>query len=150
EVIATWRLKPGVNEADCVTACFSALERLAAAGPGYEREFGFRADFRAALHCGSVAVGELGHLKKEIALIGDAMNTAAHILDACRAAEVRVLASAALIARIGALPAGVAKRALGPLPLRGKEHLVEIVALEPARPGVERTAPAPARYIDPA
>jgi len=150
EVIATWRLKPGVNEADCVRACFAALERLAAAGPAYEREFGFRADFRAALHCGSVAVGELGHLKKEIALIGDAMNTAARILDACRAAEVRVLASAALIGRIGALPTGVVKRALGPLPLRGKEHLVEIVALEPARPGAERTTPAPARYIDPA
>src|SRR6202011_230807 len=98
----------------------------AAAGPGYEREYGMRADFRASLHCGAVAVGELGYLKKEIALIGDAMNTAARILEACRAVDCRVLASATLMARIGALPPGVARRALGPLPMRGKEHLLDI------------------------
>ena len=52
-------------------ACFAALYRLAARGPANERDFGWRADFRAGLHCGSVVVGELGYLKKEIALIGD-------------------------------------------------------------------------------
>ena len=41
------------------------------------REFGVAADFRAGLHCGRVAVGEVGSLKKEIALIGDiTMSTA--------------------------------------------------------------------------
>jgi hypothetical protein len=44
---------------------------IADAGGAYERDFGCRADFRAGLHCCSVVVGELGHLKKEIALIGD-------------------------------------------------------------------------------
>jgi adenylate cyclase len=34
EVIATWRLAPGVNEARCVCACFAALDRLNAQGPG--------------------------------------------------------------------------------------------------------------------
>ena len=76
-------------------ACFAALDRLAARGPGYERDFGCRADFRAGLHCGSVVIGELGYLKKEIALIGDSMNTAARIQEACRATGCRVLASAA-------------------------------------------------------
>jgi len=130
EVIATWRLAPGKNEPACVRACFAALDRLRAQGPDYEREFGRPADFRAALHCGPVAVGELGTLKKEIALIGDAMNAAARILEACRAEGNRVLASAALIDRLAALPLGVTQRRLGELAMRGKQRALELYVLE--------------------
>jgi len=132
EVIATWKLAPGANEPACVRACFAALDRLREQGPAYERAFGQRADFRAALHCGPVAVGELGTLKKEIALIGDAMNAAARIHEACRAADERVLASAAFIDRLGNLPARVARRRLGELPMRGKARPLELYVLESA------------------
>jgi class 3 adenylate cyclase len=86
---------------------FPLSTSLAEGGPAYERDFGFRADFRAGLHCGPVLVGELGFVKKEIALIGDTMNTTQRIQDACREANCRVLVSAALLDRIVALPAGV-------------------------------------------
>jgi hypothetical protein len=43
-----------------------------------------------------------------------------------------VLASAALIARIAALPPGIVKRSLGPIRLRGKETELELYALEAA------------------
>jgi adenylate cyclase len=142
EIIATWRLEAGPNEAACVEACFAALDRLAADAPAYEREFGLRADFRAALHCGAVAVGELGFVKKEIALIGDAMNTTARLLEACRDADCGVLASAALLERIAALPAGVTRRGLGPSPLRGKERALEIFALEARGHGDASAPPA--------
>ena len=59
EIIATWTMEAGLNEAACVRACFAALDGLAASGPAYERDFGCRADFRAGLHCGSVVIGEL-------------------------------------------------------------------------------------------
>src|SRR5271165_6223783 len=130
EIIATWTLAAGLNEAACVRACFAALDRLAARGLDYERDFGCRADFRAGLHCGSVVIGELGYLKKEIALIGDSMNTAARIQEARRDTGCRVLASAALIERIGVLPVGVTGRSLGPLPMRGKEQPIALYALE--------------------
>ena len=130
EVIAAWKLAPGPNEPACVSACFAALDRLRAQGPAYEREFGQQADFRAALHCGPVAVGELGSLKKEIALIGDTMNTAARIQEACRSTNNRVLASAALLDRLAALPPGVTRRPLGELAMRGKERPLELFVLE--------------------
>ena len=130
EVIATWPMAPGANDAGCMRACFAGFERLAANSADYEREFGLRADFRAGLHCGPVVVGELGYLKKEIALIGDAMNTAARILEACRETGCAVLASATLLERLSALPPSVTARALGPLPMRGKERAVELYALE--------------------
>ena len=156
QVIATWRLKPGLNRAGCVSACFAALERLVANGPAYDRDFGARADFRAALHCGPVAVGELGYLKKEIALIGDAMNTTARIEQVCRDVGCRVLASAALLERLATLPAGVTRRSLGPLPMRGKERALEVYALEVAESPYPAPSPASAndarlgRQIDPA
>ena len=130
EIIATWTLAAGLNEGACVRACFAALDRLAERGPAYERDFGCCADFRAGLHCGSVVIGELGYLKKEIALIGNSMNTAARIQEACRAPGCRVLASAVLIERIGAFPVGVTGRSLGPLPMRGKEQSIVLYALE--------------------
>ena len=72
EIIATWTLAAGLDEAACVRACFAALDRLAERGPAYERDFGCRADFRAGLHCGSVVIGRaLAILRSEIALIGD-------------------------------------------------------------------------------
>src|SRR5271165_6767262 len=130
EVIATWRLAPGINEAGCVSACFAALDRLRAQAPAYDRDFGLRADFRAGLHCGPVAVGELGYLKEEIALIGDTMNVAARIVEACRAADNGVLASAVLLERLATLPPGVTQRRLGELEMRGKERPLELYVLK--------------------
>ena len=135
EVIATWRLAPGVNEAGCVRACFGAFDRIGAQSSDYERDFGLVPDFRAGLHCGQVAVGELGYLKKEIALIGDTMNVAARIVEACRETDHRVLISAALLDRLDTLPPGVSRQRLGELPIRGKERPMELYVLEAVAEG---------------
>jgi adenylate cyclase len=140
-VIATWRLAPGANPPACVSAACAALDRIAAQGPAYEREFGLVPDFRASLHCGPVAVGELWSLRREIALIGDTMNTAARILEACRLTGNRVLASATLIERLAALPPGVTRRSLGEFPVRGKERPLELDVLQ-TEAALERTGPA--------
>ncbi|MGA2125519.1 MAG: adenylate/guanylate cyclase domain-containing protein [Xanthobacteraceae bacterium] len=129
EVIATWPLARGLKDARCLRACFGAIERLADLGPSYQREFGQRVDFRAGLHCGPVVVGEMGTVKKEIALIGDTMNTAARIVDACRDSGEPVIASAALLRQM-ALPPGIAARALEPIRLRGKRSPAELFALQ--------------------
>ena len=119
-------------------ACAPASARstgLARKASDYERDFGLVPDFRAGLHCGPVAVGELGYLKKEIALIGDTMNIAARIVEACRETDHRVLASAALLDRLAALPPGVSRQRLGELPIRGKERPMELCVLEAVADG---------------
>jgi adenylate cyclase len=130
EIIVTWPLAAGARDGRCVRACFDALARLDAFAGGYRRDFGRRADFRAALHCGPVVIGELGVVKMEIALLGDTMNTTARIQQACRDTGHRILASAALVDRLATLPPGVAKRSIGPLRLRGKESEIELYALD--------------------
>jgi adenylate cyclase len=129
EVIASWKLAAGIKDARCIRACFDAMDRLAASDAAFLTDFGRRPRFRAALHCGPVVVGELGSTKLEIALIGDTMNTAARIEQACRDTGHDVLASAALIERLPALPPGIAKRSLGPVKLRGKSAELELFAL---------------------
>ena len=130
ELIATWPLAAGLKDARCLRACFGAIERLAQRAPSYEREFGLSVDLRAALHCGPVVVGEMGTIKREIALIGDTMNTTARMMDACRDSGERVIASAALLHQLTMPPA--APRPLGLIPLRGKKSPVELFALEAA------------------
>jgi adenylate cyclase len=132
EIIVSWPLAVGLRNAHCVRACFDARARLDALADLYRRDFGCRADFRAALHCGPVVIGELGIVRMEIALLGDTMNTTARILQACRDAGHRVLASAVLVDRLSALPADVAKCAIGQLRLRGKEQEIELYALATA------------------
>jgi class 3 adenylate cyclase len=60
-----------------------------------------------------VVIGELGTVKMEIAFLGDTMNTAARLQEACRDTGQRVLASAALVNRLAAFPPGIAKRSIG-------------------------------------
>jgi adenylate cyclase len=58
------------------------------------------------------------------------MNTAQRIQEACRDTNNRVLASAALLDRLDALPPGVTGRRLGELAMRGKERSLELYVLE--------------------
>src|SRR6476619_2646328 len=55
----------------------SALEQLDERAKAYIRDFGLRVNFRAALLCVPVAIGELGTIKMVITLLGDTKNTAA-------------------------------------------------------------------------
>jgi adenylate cyclase len=132
ELIVTWPLAVGLKQARCLRACFGAIRRLAELGPTYESEFGLSVNLRAALHCGPLVVGEMGTIKKEIALIGDTMNTTARIVDACREHGELVIASASLLRQLTTIPSGVDARPLGPIQMRGKGTPVELFALNGA------------------
>ena len=82
EVIATWRLAPGASPAYPSAPVLRRVRPARRATPPIERDFGLGAGLSRRHSRGAVAVGELGERKKEIALIGDAMNTAARILEA--------------------------------------------------------------------
>jgi adenylate cyclase len=129
EIIVTWPLAVGIRDGHSVRACFDALAKLNAFADTYIRDFGRRANFRAALHCGPVVIGELGIVKMEIAFLGDTMNTAARMQQACRDTGHRVLASAALVDRLPVLPPGVTKCPIGQLRLRGKQNEIRLYAL---------------------
>ena len=137
ELIATWKLKKGASDNRCVAACFAAIDKLARSAPDYRREFGTAIAVRAGLHCGPVVTGEMGSVKREIVFLGDTVNTAARIQDLCRETGDRVIASAELIDRLE-LPAGITKRSLGDLRLRGKGSDLALYALTRTPPRADR------------
>jgi adenylate cyclase len=136
EVIVTWTPESGLRGAACI-ACALAIEaKLAALADRYREKFGVVPRFRAALHLGSVVSGELGSVKREIAYLGEAMNTTARLIDVCRAERRSTVASDALVRRVE-LPPTVAAASLGPLTLRGMQEELLVFALHqmPAVPG---------------
>jgi adenylate cyclase len=129
EVIATWKLADVVHDGRCITACIAAQEMLDQRAAEYEREFGARVNFRAGLHCGAVVTGEMGTVKKEIAFLGDTVNTGARIQEACRLTGHRLMASADLVDLIK-LPPDVRTISLGQINLRGRDASIALYAIE--------------------
>jgi class 3 adenylate cyclase len=130
-VIVTWPHARGVANANCLR-CLQRLDAQIARSCGaYEAEFGTVPGYRAGLHAGQVVAGELGDFKQEIGFLGDAINTAARIEEACRALGRRVLISAPLAAELDAvLPSGITLEPVGPVELRGKSGDLSLCAVE--------------------
>jgi adenylate cyclase len=132
-VIATWPARRPDAAASaalgCALGCVDAVERRA---PAWQRELGAAASLRAAVHMGPVIAAEIGSEKREIAFIGDAMNTLARIEQEGKARGRAVVASGAVLAAATLPPASRAER-VGAFTPRGKHDSIELYALEPAR-----------------
>ncbi len=128
EVIVAWPPERGLPEGRVIACAFAIAARVAARAPAYRTRYGVAPRFRMGLHMGEVVVGELGSDKREIAYLGDAVNTAARLVDACRELGHDCIASAPLLGRTR-LPNGIHAEPLGAVPLRGKEAEVLLFAL---------------------
>jgi adenylate cyclase len=129
EIIATWTMKRGLQQAACLNCVFAIEDALAARRAHYLREFGAQPQLRGALHAGALIIGEMGDWKREIVMLGDTMNTTARIEDVCRAQHCDYIVSAAVLDRIAALPPGVRAESLGPIELPGKKDSIALFAL---------------------
>ncbi len=106
EIIATW-IAPEDNavRADwaegALQAVFAAQDRLTAQAELYRRQFGLVPEFRAVLHAGPVVVGEMGEIKREIALLGDTINTTAKLEQLAKTLPYNIVLSQAALNALG-------------------------------------------------
>jgi class 3 adenylate cyclase len=124
----SWPVSSGLKDsraALCVFAVARAIQRRAG---WYRDRFGVVPSFRAALHVGFVAAGEIGQQRREIAYVGDTLNTASRLLDAARDAGRAVVISQALLDRLS-LPEGLLVEPLPPAEAAGKREKVRLAAL---------------------
>lgn len=128
EAILTWRAEDALAQARCILCAFAVGRRITSKTQEYEERFGVVPEYRAALHIGIVVAGEMGDLKREIAFVGDTLNTAARLLSAAGEVGRDILASAALLDRLS-LPMGLTQEPLDPIVLRGKERALQAAAL---------------------
>ena len=127
ELIVVWKMKRGMENANCVRTFFEMRKELNARQAIYEKEYGFRPRLFAALHYGEVIKGEVGHLKSEITYHGDPMNTTSRILGRCKS-EKELLLSATLLEKLS-LPIIYDQKKLGQVQLKGKLSQLELCSI---------------------
>ena len=127
--LITWPLRRGLREARCVACMFAILDALESEAPAWVREYGQVPRLRMALHCGSVVTADVGVDRHKIAYFGDTVNATARLEALCRTLDAPLLASRDVIARLPALPPGIALSDLGPQTVRGRGQPLRVVAL---------------------
>lgn len=128
EAILSWPVALGLSESRAALCVFAVAQGIARRADWYRQRFGVVPSFRAALHIGTVAAGEIGQQRREIAYVGDTLNTAARLLDAARAAGRDIVASQAVLDRLS-LPQGLIVETLPPAEAAGKRERVPLAAL---------------------
>jgi len=101
----------------------------------YVQTYGLVPKFKAGLHLGTAAVGEVGSIKRDIVFSGDVLNTTSRIEETCRQFAARILASGALLDQIPDLDE-FDLQSIGSITLKGKQQKIILFAVE--RNGVER------------
>jgi adenylate cyclase len=131
EIVLTWRMKAGLEEASCIRAFFLIEDQMRTNRDVFLARYGVAPEFKAGVHSGEVITAQIGELKSEIVYNGDVLNTAARIQAMCGELGKRLLVSAGLIDRLS-LGSEYEVERLGPTQLRGKGEPVELCAVEPA------------------
>jgi adenylate cyclase len=82
EIVVTWPLRRS-NFQKSVNTVILARRTLQHASDYFRRRYDIIPEFKVGMHLGEVTIGEIGLMKKDIAISGDAMNIAARIRTAC-------------------------------------------------------------------
>ena len=129
EVIITWKIKEGLKDLHCIHLFFDALDRVKQNRDLFEKRYGAVPEFKAGVHCGKVVSGEMGDTKKEIAFLGDVINTTARIENECNPHQRPLLISGDLLQRIS-LGKEYQYEKIGDFNLRGKMEGIELYAID--------------------
>lgn len=125
--IVVWWPESKTNAQRAVSSLLSARKELHKKLNRFKRKYGLFPEYKAGIHTGLVTVGQVGIIKKDLVMSGDAINTAARIRSACTDMNQKFLISKEVMDLLDmkewqALP-------LGAIELKGKNQGVELFAL---------------------
>lgn len=127
EVVVSWKVKDARSNRRCIKALMDCKKILLRNKSYFKRVYGTIPEFRVGIHAGEVTVGEIGVVKKDLAMSGDIMNTAARLRSASSELAYHYIASREFIASCN-IGDGLAVP-LGELELKGKDAAVEAFGL---------------------
>lgn len=127
EVVVSWLFEKK-NMRKCMEALIEARKNLQKKGEHFRRRFGFIPEFRVGIHVGDVTVGEIGVIKKDIAMSGDTMNTTARIRSACSELNQKYIVSKDFKENVDLKEWQT--ESLGIVELKGKNHGIELFSLK--------------------
>lgn len=127
EVVVTWPYKRS-NIYKSTNTVILARRMLQHASDYFRRRYGIIPEFRAGLHTGDVTIGEIGVIKKDIAISGEAMNIAARIRTSCGELNQKFIVSEDYF-ESNVLKSWQAEN-LGEVSLKGVEQPLQLYALK--------------------
>ena len=96
----------------------------------FKDRYGTVPKFKAGLHYGTMMIGELGSAKKEIALIGDSINTTSRILGIGKKLNHELVLSEILGKQFSNTKKAIVLENLGEQAIRGKEEKLVLYSIE--------------------
>lgn len=127
EIVVSWYFNEK-NTRKCMASLIEARRNLQRRGEHFRRRYGVSPEFRVGIHAGEVTVGEIGVIKKDLAMSGDTMNTTARIRTACSELNQKFIVSKAFIDHIDLEE--WQSESLGLVELKGKNSSIELFALK--------------------
>ncbi|MEJ7610994.1 MAG: adenylate/guanylate cyclase domain-containing protein [Ferruginibacter sp.] len=127
EIVVSWKYNK-TNMKDCVGAVLSARKNIQKNSSRFRRLYGIVPEFHTGIHTGDVTVGEIGIIKKDLAMSGDTMNTAARIRSACNELNQKFIVSKEFAEKSNLKDWQLED--LGSVELKGKASAIELFALK--------------------
>lgn len=128
EVVVSWKVKDIKGNRRCIKALLDCKKILLRNKTYFKRIYGVVPEFRVGVHAGEVTIGEIGVIKKDLAMSGDIMNTAARLRSASSELNRNFIASREFVTACNLN--GELAVSLGKFDLKGKESATEIFALQ--------------------
>ncbi|MEO8764504.1 MAG: adenylate/guanylate cyclase domain-containing protein [Ginsengibacter sp.] len=127
EVVCSWNFAPN-NTRKCLDTVIQLRKNIQRKSTYFRNKYGIVPEFRIGIHLGEVTVGEIGVIKKDLAMSGDTMNTTARIRSACNELNYHFIVSKAFVENIDLEKWQT--ESLGIIELKGKESGLELFTLK--------------------
>ena len=127
EIVVSW-VYSVENSEKAIRAVIEARKVLQKESEHFRRQYGVTPEFRVGIHAGDVTVGEIGLIKKDIAMSGDTMNTAARIRSSTSELNQKFIVSKDFF-ELSSLK-DYQTEPLGSIELKGKKEGLELYALK--------------------
>ncbi len=127
EAVVSW-LYDKKNTRKCMDSIILARRNIQKMSAHFRREYGIVPEFRVGIHLGDVTVGEIGVIKKDLAMTGDTMNTTARIRSVTNELNHNFIVSKQFMDNIELEEWQT--ESLGPIELKGKGSGVELFSLK--------------------
>ncbi len=127
EVVVSW-LYSKSNTKCCMSAIIESRKNIQKNSERFRRKYDIVPEFRVGIHVGDVTVGEIGVIKKDLAMSGDTMNTTARIRSACNELNQKFIVSKDFIDSSNLKD--WQSESLGIIDLKGKASGIELFSLK--------------------
>ena len=127
EIVVSWSASKN-NVRNCLSSVIMSRKNIQRKSESFRRKYNIIPEFRVGLHIGDVTVGEIGIIKRDLAMSGDTMNKTARIRSACNELNHHFIVSKNFVEASGLKPWQT--ESLGLVDLKGKDQSIELFSLK--------------------